>query len=324
MSQLPTLPQIESAAAVVYQSMPATPQYAWPLLAQRLGTQVWLKHENHTPTGAFKVRGGLVYLEGLARRQPDCPGIVSATRGNHGQSLAFAARRYRIPTTIVVPHGNSREKNAAMQAFGAELIEYGSDFQEASEHAATLAGQRGLHRVPSFHLDLVSGVATGWLEMFRAAPDLDVVFVPIGLGSGICAAAAARAALGRKMKLIGVVSTHAPAYALSIAARRAIEAPVSTLIADGMACRTPDPKALEILFSEVDEVVQVSDHEVASAMKALFIDTHNVAEGAGAAPLAAAMKLANEQPGFIKGKQIGLTLCGGNVDHDLFARTLNG
>ena len=160
MSQLPTLPQIESAAAVVYQSMPATPQYAWPLLAQRLGTQVWLKHENHTPTGAFKVRGGLVYLEGLARRQPDCPGIISATRGNHGQSLAFAARRYRIPTTIVVPHGNSREKNAAMQAFGAELIEYGSDFQEASEHAATLAVQRELHRVPSFHLDLVSGVAT--------------------------------------------------------------------------------------------------------------------------------------------------------------------
>jgi len=324
MSQLPTLPQIESAAAVVYQSMPATPQYAWPLLAQRLGTQVWLKHENHTPTGAFKVRGGLVYLEGLARRQPDCPGIVSATRGNHGQSLAFAARRYRIPTTIVVPHGNSLEKNAAMRAFGAELVEYGADFQEASEYAAALAEQRGLHRVPSFHLDLVSGVATGWLEMFRAAPDLDVVFVPIGLGSGICAAAAARAALGLKMKLIGVVSTHAPAYALSIAARRAIEAPVSTLIADGMACRTPDPKALEILFSEVDEVVQVSDHEVASAMKALFIDTHNVAEGAGAAPLAAAMKLANEQPGFIKGKQIGLTLCGGNVDHDLFARILNG
>ena len=324
MSQLPTLPQIESAAAVVYQSMPATPQYAWPLLAQRLSTQVWLKHENHTPTGAFKVRGGLVYLEGLARRQPDCPGIISATRGNHGQSLAFAARRYRIPTTIVVPHGNSREKNAAMQAFGAELIEYGSDFQEASEHAATLAVQRELHRVPSFHLDLVSGVATGWLEMFRAAPDLDAVFVPIGLGSGICAAAAARAALGRKMKLIGVVSTHAPAYALSIAARRAIEAPVSTLIADGMACRTPDPKALEILFSEVDEVVQVSDLEVAGAMKALFIDTHNVAEGAGAAPLAAAMKLAKERPAFIKGKQIGLTLCGGNVDHDLFARVLNG
>jgi threonine dehydratase len=324
MSQLPTLPQIESAAAVVYQSMPATPQYTWPLLAQRLGTQVWLKHENHTPTGAFKVRGGLVYLEGLARRQPDCPGIVSATRGNHGQSLAFAARRYRIPTTIVVPHGNSREKNAAMQAFGAELVEYGSDFQEASEYAATLAGQRGLHRVPSFHLDLVSGVATGWLEMFRAAPDLDAVFVPIGLGSGICAAAAARAALGRKMRLIGVVSTHAPAYALSIAARRAIEAPVSTLIADGMACRTPDATALEILFSEVDEVVQVSDLEVASAMKALYLDTHNVAEGAGAASLAAAMKLAAERPESIRGKQIGLTLCGGNVDHDLFARVLNG
>ena len=324
MSLLPTLPQIESAAAIVYQSMPATPQYPWPLLAKRLGTQVWLKHENHTPTGAFKVRGGLVYLEGLARRQPDCPGIVSATRGNHGQSLAFAACRYHIPTTIVVPHGNSVEKNAAMRAFGAELIEYGGDFQEASEHASALALTRGLHRVPSFHLDLVSGVATGWLEMFRAAPDLDAVFVPIGLGSGICAAAAARAALGRTMRIIGVVSAHAPAYALSIAARRAIEAPVTTVIADGMACRTPDPTALDILFSEVDEVVQVSDLEVASAMKALYVDTHNVAEGAGAASLAAAMKLATERPESIKGKQIGLTLCGGNVDHDMFARVLSG
>jgi threonine dehydratase len=324
MSQLPTLQQIESAAAIVYQSMPATPQYTWPLLAKRLGTQVWLKHENHTPTGAFKVRGGLTYLEGLARRQPDCPGIVSATRGNHGQSLAFAARRYRIPTTIVVPHGNSLEKNAAMQAFGAELIEYGSDFQEASEHATRMAEQRGLHRVPSFHLDLVSGVATGWLEMFRAAPELDVVFVPIGLGSGLCAAAAARAALGRKMRLIGVVSAHAPAYALSVAARRAIEAPVSTVIADGMACRTPDPTALEILLREVEEVVQVTDLEVAGAMKALYVDTHNVAEGAGAASLAAAIQLATDRPGFIRGKQIGLTLCGGNVDHDLFARVLNG
>lgn len=324
MSPLPTLPQIESAAAIVYQSMPATPQYPWPLLAKRLGTQVWLKHENHTPTGAFKVRGGLVYLEGLARRQPDCPGIVSATRGNHGQSLAFAARRYRIPTTIVVPHGNSLEKNAAMQALGAELVEYGADFQEASEHAASLAEQRGLHRVPSFHLDLVSGVATGWLEMFRAAPELDVVFVPIGLGSGLCAAAAARAALGRKMRLIGVVSTHAPAYALSIAARRAIKAPVSTVIADGMACSTPDRTALEILVREVDEVVQVTDLEVAAAMKALYVDTHNVAEGAGAASLAAAMKLATERPESIIGRQIGLTLCGANVDHDLFARVLNG
>jgi len=324
MSSLPTLPQIESAAAIVYQSMPATPQYPWPLLAKRLGTQVWLKHENHTPTGAFKVRGGLVYLEGLARREPNCPGIISATRGNHGQSLAFAARRYRTPTTIVVPHGNSLEKNAAMQAFGAELVEYGDDFQEASEHASALAHSRGLHRVPSFHLDLVSGVATGWLEMFRAAPDLDAVFVPIGLGSGICAAAAARAALGRKLRLIGVVSAHAPAYALSLAARRAIEAPVSTVIADGMACRTPDPTALEILLREVDEVVQVTDLEVAGAMKALYVDTHNVAEGAGAASLAAAIQLATDRPGFIRGKQIGLTLCGGNVDHDLFARVLNG
>ena len=322
MDTLPSLAEIESAAELVRAAMPPTPQYAWPLLARRLGAEVWVKHENHTPTGAFKVRGGLVYVEGLRRREPGCPGIVSATRGNHGQSLAFAARRAALPVTIVVPRGNSREKNAAMRAFGAELVEHGEDFQDATEHAARLAAERGLHRVPSFHRDLVRGVATYWLELFRAVPELDVAFVPIGLGSGLCGALAARAALGARVRIFGVVSAHAPAYALSIAAGRPVDAPVSTRIADGMACRVADPVALATMLGAVDGVVEVDDDEVERAMKALYVDTHNVAEGAGAASLAAAMRWARERPGAIRGRRVGLTLCGANVDHDAFARVL--
>jgi threonine dehydratase len=285
-----SLAELDAAADTVHEVVPPTPQYAWPLLARRLGTEVWVKHENHTPTGAFKVRGGLVYLEGLARREPGCPGIVSATRGNHGQSLALAARRHGLGATIVVPHGNSREKNAAMRAFGATLVEHGEDFQAATEHAAALAVRDGLHRVPSFHADLVRGVATAWLEFFQAVPQLDVVFVPIGMGSGLCAAIAARAALGRRMRLVGVVSAHARAYALSLAQGRPVESPVTTQLADGMACRRADQAALDILQGELDHIVQVSDAEVAQAMRDLFACTHNVAEGAGAASFAAAYK----------------------------------
>ena len=314
MTLLPDRGEIESAARAVYEVMPATPQYAWPLLAQRLGTEVWVKHENHTPTGAFKVRGGLVYLEGLKAREPNCPGIVSATRGNHGQSLALAARRHGIATTIVVPHGNSREKNAAMRAFGATLVEHGEDFQAASEHASALAAQQGLHRVPSFHRDLVRGVATAWVEFFEAVPHLDVVYVPIGLGSGLCAALAARAALGRRMRIVGVVSAHARAYALSLAQRRAVAAPVSTRLADGMACRVPDPAALEIILKGADRIVRVSEEDIRAAMRAYFIDTHNLAEGAGAAPLAALMRERER----MAGKRVGLILSGGNVDAGLF------
>ncbi len=321
---LPSLADIESAAAVVAAAMPPTPQYAWPLIARRLGTEAWVKHENHTPTGAFKVRGGLVYLDGLKRAQPQCPGIVSATRGNHGQSLAFAARRVGIPVTIVVPRGNSLEKNAAMRAFGAELVEHGDDFSEAADHASRLAVDRGLHRVPSFHLDLVRGVATSWLEFFRAVPTLDLVFVPIGLGSGLCAALAARAALVRRdrLRIVGVVSAHARAYALSIAAGRTIDAPASTRLADGMAVRVADPAALAMMLGEVDDVIEVDDDAVARAMKALYVDTHNVAEGAGAASLAAAMCWARERAGGLAGLRVGLTLCGANVDHEVFADVL--
>jgi threonine dehydratase len=316
--KLPDRAELDAARDIVRAVVPPTPAYAWPLLRERLGTEVIVKHENHTPTGAFKVRGGLVYFDRLARREPACPGVVSATRGNHGQSVALAAARNGMPATIVVPRGNSREKNAAMRALGATLIEYGEDFQESREHAAHLAAAGGLHMVPSFHRDLILGVATYWMELFAAHPDIDVVFVPIGLGSGICSAIVARQVLGLKCAIIGVVSELAPAYALSFLAGRAIEAPVSTLLADGMACRTPDPESLAMILAHMDDVVQVSDAQVAAAMKIYFIATHNVAEGAGAAPLAAALA----HPELVRGRRVGLPLCGGNVDHDVFAEVL--
>ena len=316
----PTHASLQAARAVVYRSMPPTPQYRWPLLCERLGAQVWLKHENHTPTGAFKVRGGLVYFEGLRAggsvRAPH--GVISATRGNHGQSVGFAARALGIAATIVVPFGNSREKNAAMRSLGVELVEHGDDFQAAREHAAQLAESRGLHMVPSFHEDLIRGVASYWLEFFEAVPDLDVVYVPIGLGSGASAAIAARDALGLRTEVVGVVSTGAPAYARSLAQGCAVEAPVTTVLADGMACRVPEPRALEILRAGLARVVEVGDDRVADAMRAIFTDTHNVAEGAGAAGLAAAM-LERDR---LAGRKVGLTLSGGNVDHDVFAAVL--
>lgn len=318
-----TREEIEGARRTVYAAMPPTPQYAWPLLAQRLGCTVWAKHENHTPAGAFKLRGGLTYFETLAREQPGVRHVISATRGNHGQSVGFAARRHGLAATIVVPHGNSVEKNAAMRALGVTLVEHGDEFQTASEHAAHLAEREGLHRVPSFHRELVRGVASAYVEFFEAlaqAPDgpPEVLFVPIGLGSGFAAAAAARAHCGVKTRLVGVVSAHATSYLDSFRAGRALESPVSTRLADGMACRTPVPEALEVLRREADDVVMVSDSEVAEAMRVLFTDTHNVAEGAGAAALAALMQQASRW----RGKRVGIALTGGNVDAALFAEVL--
>jgi len=314
------LTRLEQAAAIVYQTMPPTPQYRWPLLEQALGARAWVKHENHTPVGAFKVRGGLVYFSELARASERPRGVVSATRGNHGQSVGFAARAAGLPATIVVPHGNSMEKNAAMRALGVELIEHGHDFQAAREHAQRLADERGLLMVPSFHRVLIEGVASYSLELLRAVPDLDIAYVPIGLGSGICGMIAARDALGLRTQLVGVVSEQAPAYALSFEAGRVIEHPVSTHIADGMACRVPEPEALEWLRSGCERVVQVSDASVEQAMRLMFTATHNVAEGAGAAALAAAM----QERGHIAGRKVALVLSGGNVDRDVFARVLAG
>ena len=317
---LPTLADIEDAAAVVYRAFGPTPQHRWALLSERLGTECWLKHENHTPVGAFKIRGGLTYFDALARRGALPRAVISATRGNHGQSVAWAARTHGVPCTIVVPHGNSVEKNAAMRSLGAALIEHGDEFQVAREHAFALAAEHGAHMVPSFHTDLLRGVATAWWEFFRAAPHLDVLYVPIGLGSGVCSAIAAKLALGMKTRIVGVVSAHATTYADSLAAGRVVEAAVSTELADGMACRVAEADALAILARELDHVVRVSDAEVAEAMRMLFADTHNVAEGAGAAGFAAAW----QERAALRGQVVGTTLSGANVDSARFARVLAG
>ena len=308
--------ELERAHDVVRAAMPPTPAHAWPLLAERLGTEVVVKHENHTPTGAFKVRGGLVYVDRLKRAQPALAGIVSATRGNHGQSLAFAASRHGLAATIFVPHGNSVEKNRAMRAFGANLIEHGDDFQAAREEAGRCAKANGLEMVASFHPDIVLGVATYALELFRAAADVDILYVPIGQGSGICGCILVRDLLGLKTEIVGVQSTEAPSFALSFAAGTVVTTATSDTFADGMATRVPDAEAVAILRKGALRIVQVTDDEIGEAIRAFWTDTHNLAEGAGAAPLAAALKDKSRN----RGKKVGLILSGGNIDLDLFRR----
>ncbi len=315
-----SLPDLEEAARLVHAVMPPTPQYAWPGLAARTGAEVWVKHENHTPTGAFKVRGGITYFDRLARSGRRPSGIVSATRGNHGQSLAFAGRRAGIPVTIVVPEGNSTEKNAAMRGFGAQLVEHGRDFDAARERAREIAAAEGLDFAPSFHPDLVVGVATYALELFRGAPALDALYVPIGLGSGICGCILARDLLGLPTDIIGVQSTGADAYARSVAAGQLVTTESALTHADGMATRTPDPDALAIIARGAARIVTVTDEEVAEAIRAYWQDTHNLAEGAGAAPLAALM----QERGRTQGRRVGLILCGGNIDLALFRSWVAG
>ena len=310
------LEQLERAHDIVGAAVRPTPAHRWPLLAERLGAEVVVKHENHTPTGAFKVRGGLVYLDSLKRERPNTAGIISATTGNHGQSLAFAARRYGVPATIYVPHGNSVEKNRAMRAFGARLVEHGTDFQIAREEAERCAARDGLEMVPSFHPDLVLWVATYALELLCAAPDLDVLYVPIGQGSGICGCITARDLLGLKTEIIGVQATEAPSYALSFAAGTIVSTNSSNTRADGVATRVPDPDAFAIIRKGASRVVQVTDDEIASSVRAYWTDTHNLAEGAGAVALAAAI----QDKAKLRGKRVGLILSGGNIDFDLFNR----
>jgi threonine dehydratase len=309
-----SLAELEHAHGIVGAAVPPTPAHAWPLLAERLGTSVIVKHENHTPTGAFKVRGGLIYLERLKRERPGTVGIIAATTGNHGQSLAFAGRRYGVPVTIFAPHGNSVEKNRAMRAFGANLVEHGSDYQAAREEAERRAKQDGLEWVPSFHPDLMLGVATYALELFRAAPDIDVLYVPIGLGSGISGCILARDLLGLKTEIVGVQSTEAPSYALSFAAGMVVSTNSSNTRADGMATRVPDADAFEIIRKGASRIVQVTDAEIALAMRAYWTDSHNLTEGAGAAALAAAL----QEKAKLRGKRVGLVVSGGNIDFELF------
>ena len=316
-----TLAELQAAAKTVYGSIPPTPQIAWPLLSAKAGCEVWVKHENHTPTGAFKVRGGLVYVDRLIRERPRIHGLISATRGNHGQSLPFAARRHaHLDVTIVVPEGNSGEKNAAMEAFGAKLIHHGRDFVAAVDEARRIAEATGAELVQVFHRDLVTGVATYAQELFTAVADLDAVYVPIGGGSGICGLIRTRDLLGLKTKIVGVVSEHADAYAVSFETGVLTETDAALTFADGMAVRRPVPEALEIIRAGADHVVRVSDDEVAEAIRTLYESTHNLAEGAGAAPFAAIM----QERASLKGKRVAMVLSGQNIDRRVMVDILRG
>ena len=318
MPDMPGLAQLERAAEIVHAVMPPTPQVSWPLLCERAGCEVWVKHENQTPAGAFKIRGGIVYMDALRRAQPGVTGVIAATRGNHGQSVAFAATRNGLTATVVVPEGNSVEKNAAMRAFGADLVVHGHDFQASLEHAIALAAERRLHMVQSFDPMLVAGVGSYGMELFRSVPDLAAVYVPIGLGSGICGVIAARDAVGSRAEVIGVVAANAPAYALSLEAGAVVSTNRADTMADGMACRVPDTGAFEVIRGGAAGVVRVSEDEIKAAMRHYFTDTHNVAEGAGAAPLAALLK---ERERW-QGRKVGLILSGGNVDRAVYQAVL--
>ncbi len=324
--QLPTFAEIREAQALVHLHMMPTPQYSWPLINERLSagaeskTEAWIKHENHSPVAAFKLRGALVYLDWLKRTKPEIVGVVAATRGNFGQGVARAARLLDLKAVVVVPHGNNKEQNRAIMALGAELVDHGHDFQAALEFAGTLAADRGFAMVESFHARLVMGTATYALELFEAAPPLDTVYVPIGLGSSICGVAAARKALGLETEIVGVVAAESPSYALSFKERTIVEAPSRTVIADGQSCRTPNTDAMELIWENVAKIVEVTDSEIAMAMRFYFQDTHNLAEGAGASALAAALKEKKKNAC----KRIGIILTGGNVDCATYTKVLAG
>jgi len=315
-----TLAELEAAAQLVHRTVPPTPQYAWPLLAKRTGCEVWVKHENHTPTCAFKVRGGIVYMDNLKRSQAGVSGVISATRGNHGQSIAFSASRAGIPATIYVPRGNSTDQNAAMRAFGATVVEFGRDFDEALAECHRVAHEQNLHFISPFNRDQVKGVATYALELFRTVGSLDTVYVPVGMGSGICGLITTRDLLGLKTEIVGVVACNAPAMALSFAAGKPIPTNSALTFADGMATRDPQDEALTIIKRGAARVLQLSEDDIAEAVRSYFQDTHNVAEGAGAAPLAGLM----QERARMTGKRVAVILSGGNIDASVYRRILAG
>jgi threonine dehydratase len=312
--------ELERAAELVHRVLPPTPQYAWPKLKRRAGCTVWVKHENHTPTGAFKVRGGLIYLDRLRSVDPEVRGVISATRGNHGQSIAFAAARAGVPATIYVPRGNSPDQNSAIQAFGAKIVEFGGDFDEARHEALRAATDERLHFVPSFHRNLVMGVATYALELLRSAGPLDAVYVGVGMGSGICGLIAVRDLLGLKTDIIGVGAAKAPATALSFAAKKPVAAPSARTFADGLATREPNADAIATICRGAARMVEVAEDDIADAMRIYFDDAHQIAEGAGAAPLAALLKERER----MANKNVAVVLSGGNIERARFHQVLAG
>jgi len=320
MQSMFTLAELENLIPLVRASVPPTPQYAWPLLKALTGVEVVVKHENHTPIGSFKARGGIVYFDRLKRERSQVKGIVTATRGNHGQSLAFSGARAGVAVTIVVPHGNSNEKNAAMQSFGAKLIEHGRDFDEAKEAAIRIARDSELEYAPSFHRDFVIGVATYAHELFSEIDDLDTVYVPIGLGSGICGVISTRDVFGLRTKIVGVVSKAANTYLRSFAADQVVPTNSALTFADGMAVRVPDPTALEVIRKGAERIVEVTDDEIAEAIRVIYSATHNCAEGAGAAALAALIK----ERARLQGRRAAVILTGQNIDRELMQIVLSG
>ncbi|MFK5977618.1 MAG: threonine dehydratase [Rhizobiaceae bacterium] len=314
-----SLNELMNSSKIVYDNLDPTPQIQWPVLNTRAGADVWVKHENHTPIGAFKVRGGCVYLNHFKKQNPDALGLITATRGNHGQSIARAATKAGIPVTILVPEGNSVEKNRAMEAFGAELIISGKDFDEACSVAVELSKSRNLSMIPSFHKSLTLGVGTYALELFNHVENLDTVYVPIGLGSGVCSMITVRDLLGLKTKIVGVVSKNADAYAQSFENNRIVTTKTANTFADGMACKVPQKDAMEIIWKGCERIVRVSEQEIRDAIIALYQDTHNVAEGAGAASFAALMQERQK----MAGKRVGIILSGGNIDIELFQKVLS-
>jgi len=312
--------ELQRAAEFVHRTIAPTPQYCWPKLRQSIGCNVWVKHENHTPTGAFKVRGGLVYLDRLRQTSPEISGVISATRGNHGQSIAFAAARLGIPATIYVPVGNSPDQNLAIATFGAKVVEFGRDFDEAKHEASRVAADQGLHFVPSYHRHLVAGVASYALELFRAVAELNTVYVGIGMGSGISGLIAARNALDLKTEIVGVVAANAPATALSFAAGHPVSTPSARTFADGLATREPNAQAVEVICRGAARIVKVTEEEIAAAMRVYFDDVHQIAEGAGAAPLAALL----QEREHMAGKSVAVILSGGNIERERFIQVLKG
>lgn len=309
---------LAAARARVAEHVPPTPARRWPLLERSTGAETWVKHENHNPTGAFKVRGG-INLAGRLVASGRSRGLVSASRGNHSQSLAFAGARFGLPVTIVVPEGNSPDKNAATRAYGAELVVHGADFQEALEHAATLADERDLMPVPPFHPWLVEGVATYAAELHEDVPDLDAIYVPVGMGSGICANIAVRDLLGRDTEIVGVVADRAPAYALSFAAGEPVATPTADTFVDGVACRTPDPEAVAIIGRGASRILRLSEEQAAEAMALMYRCTHNLAEPAGS--LALAGLLAEREA--MAGRRVAVVHTGGNADFEVLAAAMS-
>lgn len=317
-----TAAELDAATAVVARHVAPTPSYAWPLLAEAVGAEVWVKHEHHTPIGAFKVRGGLAYVDRLRRERPEVRGIVSATRGNHGQSLAFAGRTAGIDVTIVVPHGNGAEKNAAIRGFGARLVEHGHDFQAALEHAQGLAAELGYELVPPFHRDLVCGVATYARELLETAGPLDAVYVPVGMGSGICGLITVRDLRGleTETEIVGVVSAQAPATKLSFDAGRVVTTQRAATFVDGVACREPDPAAIAVICAGAARIVAVEDAETAAAMRLLHRTTHATPEPAGAIALAGLLAERDRHAGG----RVAVIHTGANVDAPMLAEVLAG